>query len=286
MKWVYFIAFIICAPYALSAQSDNDESMVKQTVMDLFDAMRAHDTMKLGTCFVPEGRLLTTTKNKEGVPIIQETSVADFKRMISASKERFLDEQLTSWDILIDGNLASVWTDYLLFVDQKFSHCGVDAYQLAKVGEKWQIVQIMDTRRKENCIQRSEDHINVILNAWHNAASVADEDVFFGSMTEDGVYIGTDATERWSRDDMRSWSEKYFERDSAWDFKVKSRNIDISDNGKSAWFDELLETWMGDCRGSGVVIKTNDGWKIQHYHLSIAVPNEKVDAYLELLKKE
>jgi len=286
MKSIFSLLLFCFISYQLTGQSNPDKIAIQQTVTDLFDAMRAHDTIKLASCFSPEGRLLTATTNKEGISEISETSVQDFKKMVASTVGRYVDEQLTSWDILIDGNLASVWTDYLLYVDGNFIHCGVDAFQMAKVGDKWQIVQIMDTRRKEGCIEKPTDHINVMLNAWHNAASVADEDVFFDSMTSDGVYIGTDATERWLRDEMREWSKEYFDREKAWDFKVKSRNVDLSSNGQMGWFDELLDTWMGECRGSGVVVKTNEGWKIKHYHLSIAVPNDKVNSYLELLENE
>lgn len=128
--------------------------------------------------------------------------------------------------------------------------------------------------------QNPQEKINTLLDNWHHAAAVADEDTFFGSMTEDARYIGTDETENWKRDELKEWSKSYFAKESAWDFKKKTRNVYMYSD--MAWFDETLDTWMGVCRGSGVVILTKDGWKIQHYVLSIAVPNDKIDAYLEL----
>lgn len=284
-KWTISCLFAISA-LAVIAQGKTDEAAVREAVLDLFHAMRAQDTAMLGDCFVPEGRLLTTKVDLEGVPVIRETAIAQFKSMVAASQGRLLDEQVTAWDIRIDGNLAAVWADYLLYVDGNFVHCGVDAIQLARVRQDWKIVQVMDTRRKEGCIERPEDHLQAMLNRWHHAAATADEEVFFGMMASDGVYIGTDATERWTRDEMRAWSAEYFDRETAWDFKVRSRQIAFSENGRTAWFDELLDTWMGDCRGSGVLVKTDNDWKITHYHLSIAVPNEKVQGYLKLLEKE
>jgi hypothetical protein len=130
--------------------------------------------------------------------------------------------------------------------------------------------------------QESENQINKLLDNWHLAAAHADEETFFGSMTKDAHYIGTDEKEDWTRDEMRTWAKQFFDRDSAWDFKKKNRNIYLYENQKLAWFDETLDTWMGVCRGSGVVILTDGGWKIQHYVLSVAVPNDKIDAYLKL----
>lgn len=130
--------------------------------------------------------------------------------------------------------------------------------------------------------QNPQEQINELLDHWHHAAAVADEDTFFGSMTNDARYIGTDESENWSRDELKAWSQDFFERDSAWDFKKKSRNIYIDKDGKIAWFDETLDTWMGVCRGSGVIRLTDQGWRIEHYVLSVAVPNDKIDAYIKL----
>ena len=122
------------------------------------------------------------------------------------------------------------------------------------------------------------------MDTWHRAAATADEDVFFGSMTADGIYIGTDASEYWHRDEMKAWSQKFFQRDSAWVFHPQQRHIYITDRGDLAWFDELLDTWMGPCRASGVIERQKDNqWKLKHYHLSIAVPNEVVNDYLPLI---
>ncbi|MBT8294049.1 MAG: nuclear transport factor 2 family protein, partial [Eudoraea sp.] len=56
-------------------------------------------------------------------------------------------------------------------------------------------------------------------------------------------------------------------------------------SGNFAWFDELLDTRMEICRGSGVLSKENGKWRIKHYVLSITIPNEDVDQ-VSALKKE
>ena len=124
---------------------------------------------------------------------------------------------------------------------------------------------------------------NTFIDQWHQDAANADM-AYFEKMKEDGIYIGTDPTEYWTTEEFAIWSKKYFERGKAWDFKAQSRNIYIYDNGQMAWFDELLDTWMGTCRGSGVIEMTEEGWRIAHYHLSIAVPNEVTDELIRLTK--
>jgi hypothetical protein len=127
--------------------------------------------------------------------------------------------------------------------------------------------------------------VNTMVDAWHQAAAVADEKVFFGSMTIDAVYLGTDANERWVRPEFEKWSEKYFQKDVAWNFKPYNRFVQFSDEGKTAWWDEKLETWMGICAGAGVASLTNEGWKIRHYQLAMMIPNDDIKSVLETLKK-
>ncbi|MEL7271065.1 MAG: nuclear transport factor 2 family protein [Bacteroidota bacterium] len=126
--------------------------------------------------------------------------------------------------------------------------------------------------------------IGEMLDEWHMAAANADFENYFGLMTEDGVFLGTDATENWQNDEFKAFSKPYFERGKAWSFTAVERNIYLDTNGETAWFDEVLDTQMKLCRGSGVVKKIGDKWKVAHYVLSIAVPNENVKALVAIKK--
>ena len=127
--------------------------------------------------------------------------------------------------------------------------------------------------------------INTVLNDWHLAASEANFDNYFGKMDSISVFIGTDASENWTKKAFADFSKPYFDKGKAWDFKTLERNVYINQSGDFAWFDELLKTWMGTCRGSGVLEKTKDGWKIKQYVLSVAIPNDAVQKVIEAKKK-
>lgn len=135
-----------------------------------------------------------------------------------------------------------------------------------------------------NATSQEKEAINQFLDQWHKAAADANADIFFGSIAEDGIYIGTDASERWDKESFWGFSKPYFERGEAWNFVPYDRQVFISDEGTSAWFSELLETWMGVCRGSGVLQKTNEGWKIKQYHLSVTVPNNIIKEFIQLVE--
>ena len=125
--------------------------------------------------------------------------------------------------------------------------------------------------------------IHQFMNQWHQAAAKANADVFFGSMAESSVYIGTDATERWTKAEFLSFAKPYFDKGKAWDFKPYERDLHVTSDGKIAWFSELLTTWMGTCRGSGVLRKTKKGWKLEQYHLSVTVPNDIIKDFISLV---
>lgn len=131
-----------------------------------------------------------------------------------------------------------------------------------------------------------EQKINEVLDGWHLAAANADFEAYFDKMTNDGVFLGTDAMENWQNDEFRSFSKPYFDKGKAWSFTAVQRNIYLDGSGTFAWFDELLDTQMKICRGSGVLKKVNGQWKIAHYVLSIAVPNEYVDELVQIKKEK
>ena len=126
--------------------------------------------------------------------------------------------------------------------------------------------------------------VDSLLNLWHQAAAKANFESYFGSMTTDAIFIGTDATENWNIAAFKEFSKPYFDRGTAWDFKSLERNVFVSEDRSIVWFDELLDTWMGICRGSGVIKKENDQWKITNYVLSPTVPNDDIQPFIELKK--
>lgn len=136
--------------------------------------------------------------------------------------------------------------------------------------------------------QKSGDteSVNSFLNTWHLAAAKADLDTYISAMADDGVFVGTDATEHWGPKEFRKFAAPYFEKRQTWDFKPLQRHVYFSGDGNIVWFDELLDTWMSLCRGSGVLQKQSDGnWKIIHYVLSMTVPNDVVDEVVKIKKE-
>ncbi|MGR3853880.1 nuclear transport factor 2 family protein [Chryseobacterium indologenes] len=125
--------------------------------------------------------------------------------------------------------------------------------------------------------EKEKSEISTMLDTFNAMAAKADYNEYFNLFADESTFIGTDATEIWDKKAFMVWAKPYFDKKRTWNFKALKRNIYFSKDGKLAWFDELLDTQMKICRGSGVVEKINGNWKVKQYVLSVTVPNEVVD---------
>jgi hypothetical protein len=131
-----------------------------------------------------------------------------------------------------------------------------------------------------------KSEINQVISDWHKSAAMSDHKAYIGAMADSGVYIGTDATEYWTTPEFSAWSKPYFDQAKGWNLVSLQRNIYLANNRETAWFDELLDTGMGLCRGSGVLQKTEGQWQIFHYVLSPTIPNDLINEVKSLKAKD
>ncbi|MBK1895912.1 nuclear transport factor 2 family protein [Chryseobacterium paridis] len=125
--------------------------------------------------------------------------------------------------------------------------------------------------------EKDKTEIGTMLDGFNVAAAKADFNAYFNYFADESTFIGTDATEVWDKKAFMVWAKPYFDKKRTWNFTSLKRNVYFSKDGKLAWFDELLDTQMKICRGSGVVEKINGSWKVKQYVLSVTVPNDVVD---------
>jgi ketosteroid isomerase-like protein len=132
------------------------------------------------------------------------------------------------------------------------------------------------------------------LDALHAAAARADSGAYFECFTDDAVFLGTDATERWAMPEFKVFCKPYFDAGRGWTYVPRDRHIllQAKSSPRLAWFDELLHNdKYGTCRGSGVLVRV-DGknrpstWKVAHYSLSFMIPNEKAAEVTAITQKK
>lgn len=135
----------------------------------------------------------------------------------------------------------------------------------------------ISAQSKTSKFEKEKTAISKTLDDFNVAAAKAEFDKYFSFFADESTFIGTDATEIWNKQEFKAWAKPFFDKKTTWNFTSLKRNIYFSADGKYAWFDELLDTQMKICRGSGVLEKTGNQWKIKQYVLSATVPNEVID---------
>ena len=256
----------------------------KEIVQQFFHAMYDADTLTMSRLMHPSATL-TSTSRKDSKPRIKQNTKTEFLRSVASASRGDLNEQISDIEVIRDGSLASVSMEYSFYYKGDLSHCGINVFTLAEQGSSWLIVGIADSRRLSHCKPYSTvQEVDAMVDAWHLAAANADSAAYFGLMTHDAVFVGTDATEVWSKREFLAFAAPYFAKGKAWTFTKVSRNIYTHDSSQIAWFDELIDTWMGPCRGSGVAVQQDGRWLIQHYVLSVTVDNDDMDQFKQIGK--
>lgn len=116
--------------------------------------------------------------------------------------------------------------------------------------------------------------IDAVLDAFHAAASAADEEAYFATLAPGAVFLGTAPGERWAGEELRSFVHSYFSRGIGWTYVPSGRSVDIAPDGRTAWFDETATNeHYGHCRGSGALRCEGGGWLIEQYNLTIPIPD-------------
>lgn len=116
---------------------------------------------------------------------------------------------------------------------------------------------------------------STVLDDWHNAASVGDRDRYVGHFAPDAVFLGTDETERWDLATFTAYVDEHFRPGKGWSYTPFNRYVMLSPARDLAWFDEQLDSaGYGALRGTGVLRREEDSWKIVHYSMTFTIPNE------------
>ena len=116
------------------------------------------------------------------------------------------------------------------------------------------------------------------INGWGDATMI-------NLFAEDAVFLGTDASERWTKKQFQAYARPHFQKGQGWNYRASERNVRVDPKGEYAWFDELLTNRkLGQCRGSGLLRRVEGEWKVVLYDLSIPIPNELAEEVVEKIK--
>jgi hypothetical protein len=147
----YLLLTLLLMGYSFVSKAQTAEDSVKLTVNKLFDGMKASDGAMIKAAFSDSAILQSIGRDKSGKMAVVNELIADFADFMSKQPKGAADERITYDVIKIDGQLAIVWAPYKFYFNGVFSHCGVDSFQLVKIGNEWRIQYLIDTRRRTGC---------------------------------------------------------------------------------------------------------------------------------------
>lgn len=281
---------------SLPSYSQSREDSLKNVIGNFFTSMKKNDINGFSKIMDSGSELKTVMKYKDSL-MVHTSSYAEFQSMMNEPLAGEWEEKMKNYTYLHDELMSTIWTEYDFIFNGKLSHTGVNQFTLMRNPESkefgWKIISIIDTRYPKGKGDLSNDkksenesgQIDTLLNKWHQAAAKANESDFFDLMSDSCIYKGTDKTERWTKKEFHSFAKPFFDKGKAWDFKPLERHIRLDDNLQTAWFDERLDTWMGECKSSGILKKENGVWKLWLYDLSVTIDNDKIKKFIKLSSK-
>jgi hypothetical protein len=136
----------------MSAQEDTEKQAIKKVIETFFEGLHKGDSTIMETTLHKEIKIQTTATNREQVKFLKTESRQQLLTNIANKKPTDVyKEKLLSYDIKVDGNLASVWTPYEFYYNGNFSHCGANSFQLFNNNGTWEIIYLVDMRRRNGC---------------------------------------------------------------------------------------------------------------------------------------
>jgi hypothetical protein len=158
---LWFAAALVAVAPSAEAQSVPDgpppapaEAATEDAVLAAIDTfltgLRTKDTALMATRVDSLTRFTLLRPSPAGTRVMV-LPARQFMTVVSRPDQPALDEPIRNPVVRIDGDLASVWAEYQVRIDGKVSHCGFDAFHLARLGGRWKILNVSDTFRRTGC---------------------------------------------------------------------------------------------------------------------------------------
>lgn len=153
MKKSIFISLFLIGITTSFAQTD-DKAAVKEVVETFFEGFHKQDSVLMKSVLADDVVLQTTGRNKEGKTLFRNEKIEKLITSITSIPDSVaFQEKLTSWSIQVDRTMANAWVGYEFWLNGKFSHCGINSFQMVNFDGDWKIIYLIDTRGRAGCLE-------------------------------------------------------------------------------------------------------------------------------------
>ena len=131
------LSIAIASTCSLPAQDVSDRDAVLKAMQVFFDTMTARDVEGARKILVPQGRFHAMDTSKPGSEP-RSLPNEEYLAQLQQSKQT-MRERIWNPEVRVHGPIATVWAPYDFWIDGKYSHCGIDAFDLVKTSDGWKI---------------------------------------------------------------------------------------------------------------------------------------------------
>ena len=149
---IVLLLLLVSSSVVKAQQEEKEKQAIKKVIETFFEGLHKGDSTIMKKTLHAEIKIQTTATNREGQKLLKTEERQQL--LVNIARKKPSDvylEKLLSYDIKVDGNLASVWTPYEFYFNGKFSHCGANSFQLFNNNGTWEIIYLVDMRRRGNC---------------------------------------------------------------------------------------------------------------------------------------
>jgi len=145
------VLLIFLTGFILPAKAQSAEDSVKNTISQMFAAMKSADASGLRKVFADSALLQSISVTKEGKTVVRNEPVSEFIDYVGKQQAGSADERISFDVVKTDGPLAFAWTPYKFYFNGELHHCGINSFQLVRLNGEWKVQYIIDTRRRDGC---------------------------------------------------------------------------------------------------------------------------------------
>ncbi len=160
MRIVISLAFFCFVFINANAQGPNPSEVdaqekVKQVIETFFDGFHKQDSTIMKSTLADRIVLQTTGRDQEGKTRFREEHLSEVLTSICSIPDSIkFQEKLTSFSIQVDRTMANAWVGYEFWLNDEFSHCGINSFQLVDFDGEWKIIYLIDTRGRAGCLEQ------------------------------------------------------------------------------------------------------------------------------------
>ena len=147
----HLLSLIVCLfifSYQSTGQSRDEKEEVLKVARLFFEALEKHDSVIFNKILMKD--------SYNYIVVDQGDSAKLFSRMHKNSNfksDRVIKERMRDAEVIVQihKRIATVWAPYDLWLNDRYSHCGVDAFIMMKEKDSWKIGTISFSVEKDGC---------------------------------------------------------------------------------------------------------------------------------------